>query len=214
MPTGHDWLAFTTFSSMHSPAARAVGRAMLTAQLPADVAGAPHVNGAGVGLADGDGSGLGDGLGSGVGLGSGDGLGPGDGSGDGPGAGVGEGLGSGEGDGEGLGDGCPVTITWTVAVADELPARAMSVYEVVQVGLTLRFPRAPTSPTPLLISMRSAPTTSQVKVVVEPDEISVGVATNRTMASGSASVTSPLSKSEHPGARAPPTTANAARGRK
>src|SRR5438045_489309 len=52
-PTGQLWFTVTAFSSRHSPAPNAVGRTMVTPQLPASEAGAPQVTGVGVGLGTG-----------------------------------------------------------------------------------------------------------------------------------------------------------------
>lgn len=105
MPTGQLWFTVTAFTCTHSSLAKAA-RATVTLQLPALVAGAPHVTGTGVGLAvglavgegDGDGDSLGDGLGDGDGLAEGEGLGLGETAGDGEVEGDGDGDAPGEGE--------------------------------------------------------------------------------------------------------------------
>jgi hypothetical protein len=154
---------------MHSPLAIVVGRTMVTVQLPADVAGALQVTGVGVGL--------GTGLGDGEGLAEGDGDGLGDGEGDADGLGDGDGLGLGDGEAPGT------TLTCTVAVACDEPARATRLKLVVQAGVTCRVPLAVTVPIPLSISIVSAPSTSHVSVAGAPELMSAGVATNFWMAS-------------------------------
>lgn len=156
---------------MHSPLTRVVGFTMVRLQLPAAVAGALQVTGVGVGL--------------GTGVGVGDGEGDGDGEADGDGLGDGEALGLGLGDGLALGDGDGpgTTLTWTVAVAWDDPARATRLKLVVQAGVTWRVPLGVTVPMPLSISMLSAPSTSHVRVAAAPELMSAGVATNFWMAS-------------------------------
>jgi len=119
--TGQSLLVRMSVSSMHSFEGRASGFEMVSPQLPANVAGAPQFTGWG----EGEGSGLGDGLGEGDGLGDGEGegLGVGEGLGD----GLGVGLGVGDGSGVGVGKGpLPDTRTSTVAVAEDVPALAVS----------------------------------------------------------------------------------------
>jgi len=175
-PTGQLWFAVTEFTSMHSPAAMVVGRTMVTLQLPADVAGAPQVTGVGVGLGTGVGVGDGDGDGDGDSDGLGDGEGDADGLGEGDGDGDGDGLG--EGDAPGDGEGAGTTLIWTVAVACDEPDRATRLKLVVQAGVTCFVPLAVTVPTPLSISIVSAPSTSQVRVAAAPELMSAGDATN------------------------------------
>src|SRR5260221_2498468 len=160
---------------MHSPLPRAVGFTMVRLQLPAAVAGALQVTGVGVGL--GTGVGVGDGEGDGDGEADGDGLG--DGLGDGEALGLGLALGDGLGDGDGPG----TTLTWTVAVACDDPARATRLKLVVHAGVIWRVPLGVTVPMPLSISMLSAPSTSHVSVAAAPAFMSAGVATNFWMAS-------------------------------
>ena len=164
-PTGQTWLTVRIVSSIHPPAGRGAGFEMLKEQLPAGPAAGPHVTGVGEGLAVGEGSGdgLGEGVGEGVGVG--------------PGVGVGVDVGV----GVGVGDE-PCTTTWTVAVADEVPARAVRVYLVVVRGWSCREPLPDTSPTPWSMSIVSAPSTSQLRVVVEPGVTSSGAATKRWIA--------------------------------
>jgi hypothetical protein len=159
-----------------------VGRTMVTLQLPADVAGAPQVTGVGVGL----GTGVGVGDGDGVRVGDGDGDGDGDSDGLGDGEGDADGLAEGDGDGEGLGEGdapgdgeaAGTTLIWTVAVACDEPDRATRLKLVVQGGVTCFVPLAVTVPTPLSISIVSAPSTSQLRVAAAPELMSAGDATN------------------------------------
>jgi hypothetical protein len=155
---------------------------MVRLQLPAAVAGALQVTGVGVGL----------GTGVGVGEGEGDGDGEADGDGLGDGLGDGEALGLGLGDGLALGDGDEpgTTLTWTVAVACDDPARATRLKLVVQAGVTWRVPLGVTVPMPLSISMLSAPSTSHVRVAAAPELMSAGVATNFWMARVDGSVNS------------------------
>jgi hypothetical protein len=122
--TGQSWLDWISVSSMHSCPPRASGFRTVTVQVPAEDARVPQSITSGDGL--GDGSGLGSGLGDGLGDGLGSGLG--DGRGDGEGWGEGSGLGEGSelGEGSGLGIGAPRTFTRTVAVADAVPAWAVS----------------------------------------------------------------------------------------
>jgi hypothetical protein len=145
-----------------------VGRTIVTVQLPADVAGALQVTGVGVGL------------GTGVGVGDGDGEGDADGLGDGEGDadGLGDGDGLGEGDAPGDGEAPGTTLTCTVAVACDEPARATRLKLVVQAGVTCFVPLAVTVPMPLSISIVSAPSTSQFSVAAAPELMSAGVATN------------------------------------
>jgi hypothetical protein len=159
---------------MHSPAAIVVGRTIVTVQLPADVAGALQVTGVGVGL--GTGVGVGDGLGDGEG--EAEGLGDGEGDAD----GLGDGDGLGEGDAPGDGEAPGTTLTCTVAVAWDEPARATRLKLVVQAGVTCFVPLAVTVPMPLSISIVSAPSTSQFSVAAAPELMSAGVATNFWMA--------------------------------
>jgi hypothetical protein len=119
--TGQSLLVRMSVSSMHWFDGRGSRFKMVSPQLPANVAGLPQLTGCG----EGEGSGLGDGLGEGDGAGEGDGDGLGDGEGLGDGLGVG--LGVGEGSGVGVGAGpLPDTRTSTVAVAEDVPARAVS----------------------------------------------------------------------------------------
>jgi hypothetical protein len=119
--TGQSLLVRRSVSSMHSPDGSGSSFVMVRPQLPARAAGTPQASGSGEGTGDGLGEGDGDGDADGDGLGEGEGLGVGEGVGD----GVGDGPGS--GDGAGLGSGnVPVTRTSTVAVADDVPARAVS----------------------------------------------------------------------------------------
>jgi hypothetical protein len=200
MATGQLWLRVTAVTSMHSPALRERGRRIVRLQLPAALAGAPQVTGVGLGAGvgdadgegDGDGDGLGDAEGEGDGLGDGDGDAPGDGDAEGEGDGDGEAEGEADGDGDGDGVVPGATLTCTVAVACDVPERATRLKLVVHSGRTWRVPFASTTPTPLSISTRSAPVTSQVSVVGAPEEMSAGVARKRWMDSVVGSLTSPV----------------------
>jgi hypothetical protein len=69
-----------------------------------------------------------------------------------------------------------------VAEADEVPARAVKTYVVLQAGLTWRDPLGGTVPIPSIWTL-SAPSTSQLNVAVLPAAISAGEAVKRWMAS-------------------------------
>jgi len=67
-------------------------------------------------------------------------------------------------------------------VAEEVPARAVKTYVVLQAGLTWRDPLDGTVPMPSIWT-ESAPSTSQFSDVDPPEAISAGDAAKRWMAS-------------------------------
>jgi hypothetical protein len=69
-----------------------------------------------------------------------------------------------------------------VAAAEEVPARAVKTYVVLQVGLTWRDPLDGTVPIPSIWTI-SAPSTSQFNAADPPTTISAGEAAKRWMAS-------------------------------
>jgi len=152
--TGHAWLTVRTTSSMHWFPERGLGFRIVIPQPLADSTALPQLT---TGL--GTGEGLGEEVGVGEGLG--DEVGDGDGDGDGElvGLGIGDGLGLGEGPVPGT------TVTWTDAVARDVPAWAARLYVVVHWGWSIFEPLAGTAPIPLSIWTCSVPSTSQLSVV-------------------------------------------------
>ena len=69
-------------------------------------------------------------------------------------------------------------------MAEEVPARAVRTYVVLQAGLTWRDPLDGTVPMPSIWTV-SAPSTSQLSAAVPPETISAGEAVKRWMASPS-----------------------------
>src|SRR5262245_16121369 len=111
LTTGQPRSTVRAFSSMQRPSGNATGYSQLTAQ--------PFVSTEARVPQDTDGTGVGVGVGSGPGVGVGSGVGVG------PGPGVG--LGDGDGNGPPSGSPVPCTLSCTVEVAVEVPARAVSV---------------------------------------------------------------------------------------
>ncbi|HWX24543.1 MAG TPA: hypothetical protein VN083_05845 [Vicinamibacteria bacterium] len=91
--------------------------------------------------------------------------------------GEGEGDGKGEGEGEGERDPVGTTWTWTVELAAEVPLLAVRLNVVVHWSWTVRVPLGSTVPIPLSIWTESAPATSQLRVVKDPELTEVGLAT-------------------------------------